>query len=276
MTFIQEPKWLIFKENSYEILKLHSVGYDDFGKKTTGDFWTTNMWHALYFAQNGSGSLTMQGRTYELKKGDFYFVTPNEPLRYYSEEQDPLRYYWFAFYPELAGEISTMLGLSQEEPVRAAIAPQQVERIFESLLEARSATTEFYFTALSALMQILTTEYAGVSTGRTTVRHEAFAENVKQLIELNYNNPEFHIEAVARMLYVSHAHMTRIFREIEGITPVNYLIELRLQYAAKRLRECEDSIKMVCEASGFQDEWHFMKSFKKRFGMTVREYRERE
>ena len=255
------------------MLKLQSIGYNDFGQKPTGGFLITNMWHALYFVKSGSGSLTIRDNTYPLKKGDFYFITPNEPVRYESRPADPVCYYWFAFYPEFAEEISRIMGFTQADPVHEANRPQRAERLLESLLESPSATTETYFTALSVLMQLLTTEVSKDSGGRSGARQEELVRNVKQLVLLNYTNPEFHIEAIAHLLFVSHAHMTRVFKEATGITPVAYLVEQRLIHASGLLRQSNATIREICEASGFSDEWHFMKCFKKKYGMTAKEYR---
>lgn len=280
MSGLTAPKWLIFKENNYKLLKIQSIGYDDFSRRMKGDFLTMNVWHALYYVRSGSGTLTIGGITYPLKKGDFYFVTPNVPIRYTFREEDPVRYFWFGLYPEFGQEIAEILGVD-EVPVKAARTEQRVERILERLLESlqetQAASTEIYFTALSSLMQILSTEFSMNNTGKTSVHREALVDNVKRLIELNFTNPQFQIEAAAQMLYVSHAHMSRVFREATGMTPVAYLVELRLKYAIELIsaREAEQqTVKQLSEAAGFGDEWHFMKSFKKRYGMTVGEYRE--
>lgn len=53
MTSQKEPKFLIFNENSYSFLKIHGIGYNDFGKNNISDFLTTNVWHALYYVQSG-------------------------------------------------------------------------------------------------------------------------------------------------------------------------------------------------------------------------------
>lgn len=273
MTSIKDPKSLVFKENTYAFLKIHSIGYNDFKKNNTSNFLTTNVWNALYFVQSGTGNFSIRGNTYPLGAGSFFFITPNEPVKYYSDNNDPIRYYWISFYSILADEIREILDFTDEEPTHMAKAPEKVEWLFKSLLEAKSATSDVYFMTLSALMQILSTEFSKISVSKFSLRQETLVQNAKQLIDLNYTNPEFHIGTIAQMLYISHSHISRLFKEKTGITPVAYLSEVRLNNAANLLSTNFYTVKELCSAVGFVDEWHFMKCFKKRFGMTIQEYR---
>ena len=100
-----------------------------------------------------------------------------------------------------------------------------------------------------------------------------FAQQIKQIIDLNYTNPAFHIKDAAQLLYINHPQMTRIFKVSMGLTPVAYLIDIRLSHASELLKTGTYTVKELCTACGFSDEWHFMKSFKKKFGMTVVEFK---
>lgn len=273
MNLTTEPKSLTFKENSYKFLKINSVGYNDFGLSKTSGFLTTNVWHALYYVRSGHGSITIRNKTYPLQKGCFYFITPNESVKYESDVDNPIQYYWFAIYPSFAEEIARILGFTDAEPIRSATKQDKIVKVFEKLMTYKTATPESYFATLSAITKILSLEFSNVEYVENTSAHKVFAESVKQQIDLNYTNPNFHIDAVAHLLYVSHAHMSRIFKEVMGLSPVRYLIEVRLNYAAKLLKDPETKVKDLCEACGFGDEAHFMKSFKKKFGMTVNEYK---
>ena len=59
------------------------------------------------------------------------------------------------------------------------------------------------------------------------------------------------------------------------MTVVKFLSEVRLKKAAELLSEKDYRIKELCAETGFNDELYFMKIFKKKYGMTVKEYREK-
>jgi len=273
MSAPKERKSLAFRENDYKFLKICSIGYNNHTNNTTSDFFCVNQWNALYFIRNGNGSVLIRGKSHAVKHGDMFFITPNEPWNIHFDENDAWEYYWIAFNADYANEIREILGFGDGEYARAAKFPQRVEWIFDSLLEAKSATAEVYFNALSALMQILAAEFSKSGTDVSTVRHKELAENAKQIIDINFKNPDFSVAHAAEMLYLSHGQMSRVFKEVIGISPVTYLIDIRLNYAAEILREGNISVKELCACAGFSDTSHFMKRFKKKFGTTVMQYR---
>ena len=68
--------------------------------------------------------------------------------------------------------------------------------------------------------------------------------------------------------HMSDAHFCRLFRQITGVTPVRYLLDLRLQEAATMLRRTEKTVTQVACEVGFDDSGYFSKKFREQFGMT--------
>lgn len=270
----EEKGWksVTFGDDKYSFLKIASIGYRDYSVCKRGDFVAANRWHSLYFVQGGSGSFTVNGKKYALEKGDLFFIRPGEPVAYCTDD-DTLKYYWIAFFPEHAEEIAEILGLSQEKPVRHTKFAQRIEWIFSSVIEWDKGTSRSYFAAISALMQILSAECEVEELPYSVEKHKALAESIKQTIDLNFKNPDFSVNDAAQLLYISHSTMSRVFKETMGITPVAYLIDVRLGFAAELLLEQDISVKELSVAAGFYDSGYFMKRFKKKFGMTVKEYR---
>ena len=65
----------------------------------------------------------------------------------------------------------------------------------------------------------------------------------------------------------------RWFKQMTGSSFISYLNERRLAAAAERLRQSEDSILSIAEAVGFETLSNFNQQFKKRYGVTPRDYR---
>ncbi|WP_368659545.1 helix-turn-helix domain-containing protein [Metabacillus halosaccharovorans] len=64
------------------------------------------------------------------------------------------------------------------------------------------------------------------------------------------------------------------FRSFTGITPHQFLLRLRLQYAIDALIRLPDvQIIQICEESGFQSLRTFNKQFKEYTGLSPRAYR---
>ncbi len=91
-------------------------------------------------------------------------------------------------------------------------------------------------------------------------------------IENNYHN-DIYIQQLAEMSFMSVRNFQRIFKDSTGMSPNNYLLDLRIQYAAKKLRETDSAIFDVSGQVGIPDWFYFSKAFKRRFGVSPLKYR---
>ena len=99
---------------------------------------------------------------------------------------------------------------------------------------------------------------------------------VKQMIR--YFNEHYHekisLDQIARNMYLSTFYISKIFKAETGDTPINYLIELRMEKARELMETSPDlSIQSVAAMVGYEDAYHFSKLFKKHFGTAPSKYR---
>ncbi len=78
---------------------------------------------------------------------------------------------------------------------------------------------------------------------------------------------------VAREVGFSPNYLSRKFRLTAGIGLHEYLVFVRLRRAAQELVSTADPIGAIALRCGFSDSNYFKDSFKKKFGVTPREYR---
>lgn len=78
---------------------------------------------------------------------------------------------------------------------------------------------------------------------------------------------------LAARAFVSIGYFHRIFRDVTGRTPVEYIQYVRLHEAARLLRETCCSIEEAAAASGYLDLKYFYKLFRDEFNMTPARYR---
>ncbi|MCF2707466.1 phosphoenolpyruvate hydrolase family protein [Arcanobacterium haemolyticum] len=96
---------------------------------------------------------------------------------------------------------------------------------------------------------------------------------IKQYISENYSL-DIHLTDIASILHISHSRLSTIFSSEMGVTFTEYLIYFRLDIAKDLLRETDHSIKQIAASVGYRDPVQFSKTFKKKNGMSPREYRE--
>lgn len=74
---------------------------------------------------------------------------------------------------------------------------------------------------------------------------------------------DWQFEEEAQKLSVSYSHFRRIFREVAGCPPNQFLLEARLDLAVHLLESETLPIAEVAHACGFSDEFYFSRIFKK-------------
>ncbi|MBE6966580.1 MAG: AraC family transcriptional regulator [Ruminococcaceae bacterium] len=269
----KEIRFLSVSENT---LNIRMLGYNDFRKIESWKFFRVYSWDTIHYVIRGSGKLFIRGKEYDISAGDFFFIPKNEAVMYYASTDAPWCYYWICFNSESSLELGKKTGLDADSPVRKAKNPAQTQNIFDRLFIADVPMVELYYKVCAAVMEIISMEYASIrGSDILQSSKDELVENAKKLIKLNYTRNEFSIPELANMLYVSPRHLSRLFHEYVGMTPVAYLAEIRLTAAADILRSKSMTVSELCRAVGWGDELYFMKKFKKKFALTVGEWREK-
>ena len=103
------------------------------------------------------------------------------------------------------------------------------------------------------------------------------AERVKRVIELMQGDPSrtFTLGKMAESVNLSAPYFCYLFKSITGIPPAKYLKALRMQQAGTLLTTTFLSVKEIVRRVGLTDESHFVRDFKRFYGMTPSEYRNR-
>ncbi|MGH8294938.1 MAG: helix-turn-helix domain-containing protein [Steroidobacteraceae bacterium] len=83
------------------------------------------------------------------------------------------------------------------------------------------------------------------------------------------------IDTLAAEAAVSPFHLLRLFDQVVGVTPYQYVLRRRLHRAATRLCDSSEPIATVALQSGFDDLSEFNRHFRRIFGLTPGEYRAR-
>ena len=81
------------------------------------------------------------------------------------------------------------------------------------------------------------------------------------------------IESLAREVSVSRATLARRFAHLVGETPPEYLTRWRMDLAAQRLRDTEDTVAAVAAAVGYRSEYSFSRAFTRNRGLAPGRYR---
>ena len=100
-------------------------------------------------------------------------------------------------------------------------------------------------------------------------------KTAQEYIQENYRR-DLSLDELSKELDISPYYFSKLFKEETGSNFVEYLTNLRMSRAKELLKDERCSMKEICLEVGYSDPNYFSRIFKKNFGVTPTEYRERE
>ena len=250
-------------------------------------------WHKsmeLVYVKKGRGQVQAGMRWMDAEAGDIFILPPGMLHALRGVPASTMEYENIIFDPEFlgsgaadicaqrylvplaAGRLPLPVCLRAEQSVYpgAAACLKEAEELCGQRrngyeLGVKAAMLRFLFLLTQARAELLPEEH------RDTER----LKEVLQRVEREYAQP-LTVTAMAQGCGCSASHFMRWFKQMTGSSFISYLNERRLAAAAERLRQSEDSVLSIAEAVGFETLSNFNQQFKKRYGVTPRDYRRGE
>lgn len=228
--------------------------------------------YILFYTYSGHGMLEYEGRTYHLNPGDGFFIDGRKPHRYGS-----LQGSWLFADVSLSGpDLEYLYKQYTKNP--SVLFHEPADGLFQTILEL---VLRLYHTAepfcdqkISALLYSLLTHLIGLSAS-SQERGIAATDNMQYLIRYIEHNftKDLTMDYLARFSGISKAHLSREFKKYTGFSPMDYIIQMRLEHAAQLLGTEKKAISVIAAEAGFHNINNFINLFKKKFGTTPSQYR---
>lgn len=111
-----------------------------------------------------------------------------------------------------------------------------------------------------------------ISTLQYPSLDEHFLNNAVEIIEKYLSETEFDINAFAEHLNMSKSSLYRKIKTMTGLSPIEFIRNIRLKHACQMLKDKSISISEVAYSVGFSDPKYFTSCFKNEFNITPSEY----
>ena len=117
-------------------------------------------------------------------------------------------------------------------------------------------------------------KYTDIGEVKVTRKDDEFMQNIVNIIDENYQDPEFNVEKLVEISSVSRTLLYNKLKGLTGLSPVEFIRQMRLKYAAAILKETGRGVSETAYLSGFNDIKYFRKCFKELFGVSPKEYKQ--
>ena len=219
-----------------------------------------------------SGKLTMynDGTPVEIPNGSLVLFNSHQAYRYTYAGGEELSYFWVHFTGSEAAHRLSEYKIFPFPTVQTVGIKSSIANRFATIFEVFSKKETFYERELSALLErllITASRAINVRGERTAALGAALKYIGAHYIE------EIRISELARLEHLSTSRFNALFKEQTGISPIKYIINLRMSSAKDLLLSTNLPISQIGILSGYNDPQFFSKAFKRHVGLAPMEYR---
>ncbi|TVY10865.1 AraC family transcriptional regulator [Paenibacillus cremeus] len=236
-------------------------------------------YYLLHHIVSGKGVYTCLGQTYQLGAGDSFLIEPGKLINYMADLEDPWHYHWIAFEGSEAAAMLQEIGLSSKQPIVHTGRRRHIPLLFHQVQRAFQTRTAGAGLKAGGSLQLLLAEFAEAlqpqqkSAPQQASGGDQIVQQALQYLSTQYAEP-ITIELMAETLGYNRAYLSTLFKQHTGLTPVTFLLQLRLDKARHLLRERPElTVEQIASSVGFQDPLYFSKQFKRRYATSPTEYR---
>lgn len=223
--------------------------------------------YILHYVVRGSGVFCGEA----FKSGDSYIVHPNMAETIVSDSFDPYETYWFKFKGTHAGDFVKKCGMPNHNGVFHFDKTKECAEILKNALYIDSLANEYEEAEIlnAAMHHIMSHHFTNL---KTISRSNSIAAQVMNFLNKNYTS-DISIDAIANNLNYHRSYLYMLFKSEYGISPKEYIVDLRIKRAKELLLENNQlSIGEISMMVGYQDQLYFARLFHQKAGCSPRDF----
>lgn len=226
-------------------------------------------YHVIHFVKKGKGTVQISGRTYEVKAGEAFLLPAHVPHFYQSDAREPWTYTWISFLGLRAAAYFQMLQNASANHVvlRLHNIWMYTDKIENFVRQESISNLAGYFRGSALLAGILAQLFEELDISENPETAGRSVEEVKFFIDMNIGGT-LKVKEIADVFGYHPNYLIRLFTETYGISPKQYIIDMKLQKARLLIEESSDSISLIAASLGFQDLATFSRAYKQHFGFS--------
>ena len=277
---ISIPPFPDFIEGNYRAMR---KGQSHVDRKNLGFF-------DLIVVKKGALFLAEDEEKYEIRKNEMFILLPDRHHYSWKPCEEDTGFYWLHFYttaqwkqgpkasrfisrlpiPELHyHQCSYTLHLPKYARMRE---PELLFELFRNILDSTvpEAGNDIWKTEELFLHFLRSVENVGIHKDRLTL----LAEQIQIYLETSLDQPVIN-QVLEEHFHLHRNYLAKATKQIFGKTPLEVLLEIRMEYAKQYLLRTDCDIQKISKLVGFTSEIYFSGCFKKYMGISLRNYRKK-
>jgi YesN/AraC family two-component response regulator len=239
----------------------------------------------LLSVKSGRMAYSVNGKTIELNAGDTIFVNANQIHYSLALEDEMARYVIFVINPSI---LKTSVAVEMQAVMPILSNPnlpyirfwheyensKAIYEIMQTLPDVRQdafQVTKRFFSIWEIIMR-QGQSYGFIGNDIDVDIHMQSFKKMMYFIQKEYQN-KVTLEMIAASGGVSKSLCNKLFKKYVDVSPINYLLELRIKKVTEYLRTTSYSLTEIAELCGFNGASYMAEMFKKLVGKSPLNYR---
>ena len=216
------------------------------------------------------------GQETVITEGNMILFRPGEIQYYYYHAPDKTEVYWVHFTGRMVEGILDNYEMPNAEKVFYTGASPDYAWLYKQMIQELQLCRPNYEELLALYLRhifIQINRYIKEGLKKSSdVQNEI--ERAAHYFNEHYNEP-LSIDDYAASRHMSTCWFIRNFKQILKVTPMQYILSLRMSNAQSLLETTEYNISEIAEAVGYDNSLYFSRLFHKHIGVSPSEYRKK-
>ena len=230
--------------------------------------------YQLLYIAAGQGHFFINGQERVVSAGNIIVYLPGQPQEYVYFKDDKTDVYWVHFTGSDVEKIIDYYNIRLSENIIYIGTSPDYQWLFGQIIQEMQLCRPRFEELISLLLRNIF-----ILISRNLIKANRADNSLENEVELamhyfreNYRS-EINVEDYALSRGMSASNFYRVFKQISGSTPLQYILRLRLSNAQNLLENSNLTIAEIASGVGYENPLYFSRLFHKHIGVSPSEYR---
>ena len=225
--------------------------------------------HYLFVLCNKGNAVMLPDKKIRFGEHDLLIMQPGEKIHYKAFGDWSI--IWLGLYGESVLDYLNLLEITPTNPVLHISLYNELKAIMDKIYDIANDTSIQANLSVTGLIY----EFFSVLIKCRDLNYKTDIINASlKIIDYNFLS-DISVKKISEYLSVDHSYFSRKFTEKMHISPKQYIINKRIDYAKELLTNTNANICEVSNSVGYEDQFYFYKIFKKYTKLSPSEYRKK-